>query len=284
VAGALAIILLPVFLWVIEWLGTYAGLDAGATSLAAFHTLFIAVGVILFLPFVSRFAQLVERLLPERGEVVTQRLDASLLSIPAVALEASQRALEQVAQRLLTVYSEMLSGQDTDTHEQRLQQAAPLLNEIYDFVSRVELPAGDAVAGAQRIAQLHAIDHLLRFRTRLHDLTRADIDLAEPDYGWALQNSRRILQLAQDGLAQGNLQTHLGQLEADAMELAGLSKQVRHELLRETASGPVSSANALKRTDTYRWLERTANHIWRVCHYLAQGRRANGAPPAPEPP
>src|SRR5690606_22327328 len=101
VAGALAIILLPVFLRVINWLTIHAGLDAGTTSLTAFHTLFIAVGVILFLPFVSQFARAVERFMPERGELATQRLDDSLLSIPAVALEASQRALEQVTLRML---------------------------------------------------------------------------------------------------------------------------------------------------------------------------------------
>ena len=48
VAGLLAILLLPAFLWMIAWLGTHLGLDPGATSLAAFHTLFIAVGVVLF--------------------------------------------------------------------------------------------------------------------------------------------------------------------------------------------------------------------------------------------
>src|SRR5690606_13033035 len=67
VAGALAIILLPAFLWVIDWLGQHVGLDAGATGLAAFHTLFIAVGVVLFLPFVPQFASMVERFMPEKG-------------------------------------------------------------------------------------------------------------------------------------------------------------------------------------------------------------------------
>ncbi len=272
VAGALAIALLPMFLRVIGWLDTHAGLEAGATSLAAFHTLFIVVGVVLFLPFVSRFARLVERFLPERGEVVTQRLDTSLLSIPEVALEASQRALEQVTLRLLDVYAEMLSGSGTATHETRLQQVAPLLNETYDFVSRIEMPADNVVAGAQRIAQLHAIDHLLRFHTRLHDLSQARIDLAQPGYRWALENIRQILQLAQRGLQQGDLQAHLEQLESNATQLSGLSRQVRHDLLKETASGLESSANALQRTDTFRSLERIGNHIWRICHYLSQGR------------
>lgn len=287
VAGVLAIVLLPVFLRVIGWLESHAGLDAGATSLAAFHTLFIAVGVILFLPFVPQFARLVERFLPERGEVVTQRLDASLLSIPAVALEASQRALEQVTLRLLDVYAEMLSASDTATHATRLQQMAPLLNETYDFVSRIEMPADDAEAGDQRIAQLHAIDHLLRFRTRLHDLSQSRIELTQPGYHWALESIRQILQLAQHGLQHGDLQAHLKQLESTATQLSALSRQVRHDLLREPASARENSAHALQRTDTFRWLERTGNHVWRICHYLSEGRATKDSRPeaaaAPSP-
>src|SRR5690606_29042501 len=139
-------------------------------SLAAFHTLFIAVGVVLVLPFAQGFARLVERLLPARGAVLTQRLDASMLSIPAIPLEASERALEGIAAQLLALYAEMLSGPDSGSAGSRLAQADQALEEVYGFVSRIELPAGDTAGGAQRVAQLHAIDHLLRLRTRLGDL------------------------------------------------------------------------------------------------------------------
>lgn len=271
-AGAIAIALLPLFFWAIESLGRYIRLDTEATSLAAFHTLFIAVGVALFLPFVAPFARLVERLLPARGESATQRLDASLLALPAVALEASQRALEQMAARLLGVYGEMLAGTETDSHEPRLSEAAQALNEIYAFTSRIELPAGDAAAGAQRIAQLHAIDHLLRFRTRLHDLARAGVRLTEPSYRWALANSQEILRLALQGLTRRDLRPCLGELERNSAALSGLSRRVRHDMLEGAGPDAGDPAEALRRTDTFRWLDRTGNHIWRICHYLAQGR------------
>ena len=273
VAGAVAIVLLPVFFAAIAWLGTYAGLDAGASSLAAFHTLFIGVGVALFLPFIQPFAQAVERLLPERGTVATQRLDRSMLSIPSVALEASQRALEQVALRLLDVYSEMLSGAAAQTHEARLAECASDLDDAYGFVSRIEMPARDIVQAGQRIAQLHAVDHLMRFRNRLKDIKQAEIDLTEDCYRWALDNSMHILQLAREGLQGRALAGSLPQIELDAVTLAALSRQVRHELLEESVSGAQSAAHALRRTDTFRWLERTGNHIWRICHYLSAGRR-----------
>ncbi len=278
VTGALAITLLPLFLWVIAWLGRHAGLAADATGLAAFHTLFIAVGVLLFLPFVDRFARLVERLMPERGEAATQRLDATLLSIPAVALEASQRALEHATLGLLDVYDEMLSGTATATHGSRLQRAAPTLNEIYDFVSRIESPANDAAAAAQRVALLHAIDHLLRFRARLQELTQARVDLTEPGYGWAIEGSRKILSLARRGLEGQDLHGSMESLALDAMALATQTHEARHDVLKGAEPGPGTAAVvALQRTDNFRALARTANHIWRICHYLSQGRAPEGS-------
>ncbi|ODU28953.1 MAG: hypothetical protein ABS93_02565 [Thiobacillus sp. SCN 62-729] len=279
VAGLIAIVLLPVFLFLLDLAGKYVGLQPGATSLAAFHTLFIAVGAFLFLPFTPRFGQIVERILPDRGDSMTQRLDQSLLAIPAVALEASQRALEQVTGRLLDFYSHLLSSGASASQNGGLAQAGQSLERTYDFVSRIQLPPDDARLGAQRIAQLHSIDHLLRFHGRLHDLAQAGIDFSDPDYAWAIENSRDMLALARQGLAEKDLAPRLEQLELDAVTLAALSRQVRHDLLQDMASPSASPATALRKTDAYRWMERTGHHIWRVCHYLSQGRLVNGKEP-----
>lgn len=276
VAGVLAIALLPLLYWVIAWLGTHAGLDAGAMSLAAFHTLFIALGVVLFLPVVPRFAALVERLLPDRGQDLTQRLDDTLLAIPAVALEASQRALEQSTQELLAVYADVLAGRQPPTARSQVQDLGRSLDTAYAFVSRIALRPGDATAAAQRIAQLHAVDHLLRLRTRLDDLLRTGLDLSAPTYAWALSHTQQILTLAHRGLAEQRLTSVLPELAELAVGLTELSRQMRHELLDVDTMPEGPAADILARADAYRWLERTGHHLWRISHYLAMGRPAGG--------
>lgn len=285
VAGLIAIVLLPAFLFLLDLAGKYLGLQPGATSLAAFHTLFIGAGALLFLPVTQRFGQIVERILPDRAGSVTERLDQSLLAIPAVALEASQRALEEVAQQLFDFYSELLSPGAAASRNGGLMEAGQSLDRTYDFVSRIELPADDARLGAQRIAQLHAIDHLLRFHGRLHDLAEAEIDFSDPDYAWAIENSREMLTLARQGLTDRNLAPALEQLELDAVTLTALSRQVRHDLLQNMALPSASPATALRKTDAFRWMERTGHHIWRICHYLSQGRLIDAkGPPRQETP
>lgn len=96
-SGLIALVLLPVFLWGIRQAQEHAGLDPGAVSLAAFHTGFIAVGVLIFLPFAERGARTIERWLPDRGPVLTRHLDSTVLKTPAVALEATRRALAETA-------------------------------------------------------------------------------------------------------------------------------------------------------------------------------------------
>lgn len=270
VAGALAIVLLPALFWAIEWLGAHAGLDPGAMSLAAFHTLFIALGVLIFLPVVPQFALLVERVLPEKSASLTQRLDDSLLRLPAVALEAGQRALEQTAEHLWDVYAGLLHGQPPPT--ERLQQVGQSLDTAYAFISRIELLPTDSMGAAQRIAQLHAIDHLLRFRSRLENLQRAGLQLTGTDYAWALPHNLHILELARRGLTEQCLADKLSALEESAARLAELARHMRHQLLDQTATSPTPAADLLFRADAYRWLERTAHHIWRISHHLAMGR------------
>lgn len=285
-AGLIAMVLLPVFFYVLGVLHEYAGLTPGATSLAAFHTLFIAVGVALFLPLSQRFANVVERLLPERRDDMTQRLDDSLLSIPSVALEASQRTLEQVALKLFDGYTQILSAADPDALASDLAQTHHALDHTFGFVTRIPLPTGDETLVAQRIAQLHCIDHLMRFRNRLNDFVQAQVDFASPLYHWALEKNLDILVAARTGLAAQNLGDQMERIDRDVTDLSRMSHEVRHAILQEP--GPDSSAShALHATDIFRWLERTGNHIGRICNYLSQGRvLGHGVPEtahSPEP-
>lgn len=278
VAGLIAMVLLPAYSFLIGLLHEYAGLTPGAVSLATFHSLFIAVGVLLFLPHTPRFARAVERLLPERGEDMARPLDASLLTLPALALEASQRTLMQITEQLFERLHRILSLDPSDAARADLLQARHALDRAFDFVSRIPLQAGDKKLAAQRIAQLHAIDHLLRFRTHLYDITQAGVDLGDPVYQLPLEQLRGLLALARNGLAGRGGADWPDSISREATALTGLSRQTRHEFLQ----GPDTTGSAsqvLRATDTFRWLDRAGYHIWRICHYLSRDQRTDKATP-----
>src|SRR5699024_9690078 len=108
VTGLIAIVLMPAFLFAVNQSVALLGFQPSAVILAAFHTFFILVGALLFLPFTPAFARLVERLLPEKESFKMQHLDDSLLGMPDIALAASQRTLEHVAQELFEKHKQAL--------------------------------------------------------------------------------------------------------------------------------------------------------------------------------
>ena len=72
----------------------------GVALLAAYHTAYNVVGVVVLLPLIDRFTRLVERIVPERGSPLTRCLDSSALATPIVAVEAVRRT---IARALATV-------------------------------------------------------------------------------------------------------------------------------------------------------------------------------------
>jgi phosphate:Na+ symporter len=265
--GLIAVVLLPVFLWGIGWAQQHAGLDGGAMSLAAFHTLFIAGGVAIFLPFVDRFARLIERALPDRGPVLTRHLDNTLLQAPAVALEATRRALRETAAETFSVLRTTLGGPAAagDARETQLRHAADRLQE---FFAQIPPVAEDEPLSQLRIAQMHAMDHLTRLQTRLTPPASVRRVLAEPRLQAAVTLTRAILEQGEAGLRGGAPDGWLTRVQHQASELAEVRRQERPLILQQTAGGASAPAQALEVLDAMRWLDRVGYHTWRLCNYL----------------
>lgn len=270
-AGLIALVLLPFFLPALHAASAYIGYLPGAIALAAFHSVFIAIGAAVFLPFTESFSALVQRLLPSRTAETDHHLDASLLRVPAVALEASQRTLHGMADQLLGLYRQALSKTVPASAQEDLRRMAGVLDDAYEFVARIQLPLDDEAMNGQRSAQLHAIDHLLRLLGRLRTMTGGVADFSSPSYRTAVKQAAEMVDMAQNGLKGQEQDGWLGQLESGAGSLAALRRKERHDVL----AGPLAGGEALQNlrmTESYRWLERTGRHIWRASHYLAHAR------------
>jgi phosphate:Na+ symporter len=268
--GILALILLPFFLALIRWAQNTLGLEPGALSLAAFHTLFISLGVILVLPFVGKLANMIERVLPERGSVFTRHLDPTLYSAPEVAVEAANRSLREIASH---TFREMgfciaplrqVRGHDSGSPES-LQQA---LAEVQLFLQGIPLRDGSEALGHQRVDAFHAIEHLGRMQSRLSPPTSIrhtseSADLAEP-FTWL----RECLDAGISYLESSDPQLR-DTLRLQAARLVEFRRHDRPLVMRLTAEGKLSSQQGLDRLDAVRWLDRIAYHTWRVCEHLA---------------
>jgi phosphate:Na+ symporter len=278
--GLIAVALLPLLLWGIGRAQEHLGLDPGATSLAAFHTSFIAVGVVIFLPFVRQFAAQIERWLPERGPKLTQHLDDTLLHAPAVALEATRRALGETAAELLAAIRAVLDGKNSEADEARQSRIHSALERAQEFFARIPAVAEDEPLSNLRVAQMHAIDHLTRLEAHLHPEEAVLRVLGDERVRPLVTAGREILELGHAGLHDGATPQWLAQVHQQAAALADLRRAGRPLVLKQTAEGRGDPAKALEVLDAMRWLDRVGYHTWRICNYLGGDGQPQQVPPA----
>ncbi|MFO7569982.1 MAG: Na/Pi symporter [Smithellaceae bacterium] len=274
--GLIAVLLLPFFLRVILWAQIYLGLDPGATSLAAFHTLFIALGVILFLPFTEKFSLWIERLLPEKGPTLTRHLDPTVLNVPAVALEATRRALSETAAGICGLIHLRLEGRPASVDNSCVGELPQAQDAIKTFFAKIP-PVADVEPLSQlRVTQMHAIEHLERLRDYLQP--PAVLQRIQEDDS-ALSEARRIvlsvLKEAQAGLQTGittegpiDSGDWLAGVEEKSLTLSELHRRSRPAVLKKTAIDGAPMV-ALQTLDAIRWMDRVGYHVWRIANYLA---------------
>jgi phosphate:Na+ symporter len=267
--GLIAIGLLPVLLWGLGLGQRHLGLDPGAVSLAAFHTLFIALGVAIFLPFAPQLAGWIERLLPEQGPRLTRQLDDTLLQAPSVALEATRRTLADLALELVDLLESVLSGAGPADDPARRAECVAALDAVQRFFARIPPIGDDAPLSQARVAQLHAIDHLTRLLSRLVPAPAVRKGFTAPPLLDAVDHCRRVLGLARAALLgrpPDDWPTEIGRL---AEAVTAMRRDARLRVLQQTAGGGRSPAEALVLLDAVRWLERVSSHVARTIYYLA---------------
>ncbi len=274
--GLIAIVMLPALLYVIEWAQQRFGLDPGAVSLAAFHTLFISAGVLVFLPFVDRFARRIERLLPERKGVFTRNLDASLLSLPVIALETTRQTLNELALEFAALLQDHIRRHPAQPlNEARIRRAGDETRKTHAFF--VQIPAISDVRPLSdlRVALIHAIDHLLRLEEYLHVPPAVGHTFSHPEMMSMVGECRSLLDEAKRGLTGQGEAGWEQAMAGRAERLLAFGEQRRAEIIGRTAQGKVNAADATAMLDTMRWAGRVGNHMERVCLYL---QRTSPAP------
>lgn len=273
IVGLIAIVLLPVYLYLLMTVANFFGMQPGAISLAAFHTLFILVGAALFLPFTQQFAQLIERILPEKANDLTPHLDESLLTVTDIALEAAQRTIEDITQDLIALHKRIIQNQ-TPVSSKSIEALSTALETTFDFVSRIPVSSDDKLLSSKKVAQLHSIDHLIRLAARQHYFVEEGHQINQRAFAPGLEHALEQLRLMHSGLSNNTPLEWVKKLKIESKALKELSTDTRFTLLQQP-SHTSSNREILLETDNYRWLERNSHHIWRVGYYLQQSKQSS---------
>lgn len=267
--GALAFVLL----WPLDWAAPMLAVDPHRAQLllAAFHTGFNLVGLLVMLPLTPRFADLITRLVGERGTPLVTNLDNRLLADPRSATDAAAAALTAIEADLV---DQILAGlgpaHAVPDRRARLDRADAALRAAHDFIDGIHTDPQQADARDRRGAVVHALDHLYRLRHRCGQRRRMEI----------LPDDARLRRLA--AILLGVLSRAPGP-DAPAAREARL-RRLQDLMLRQyhayrdraaaEAEAPSGSVDTLDRLDSARWLHRTAYHLWRTAVHLGRVRQA----------
>jgi phosphate:Na+ symporter len=266
-AGALGFLLEPLFTLAVRRLEWGGGVDAGAMSLAIFHTTFSLLGALLVLPAVPSFVRLVTRLVPERGPALTQHLDASLEQVPEVAVEAIRRTLIGCARGLLDgVRVRWQGGGPWDADALAAVQAA--LREARRFLGRVPPFAPPVGRSSPRLAVVHALDHLDQLAFDLANLPLLPVGAGAARLAPVHERLAALLTAALTWLGEAAGPAPIETVRHLATEVAELRRTGREAILAETAHGDLSPEMAAAVLDAVRWMDSAAYHTWRIVHHL----------------
>ena len=165
IAAVIALVLFPI---VTPLLVRASKAIDGVTLLAAYHTAYNVVGVLVLLPLIDRFTRLVERILPERRSPLTRCLDPAALATPIVAVEAVRRtiarALAAVCGSVEAALAASSRGETVRLAKDAISvpEAADALRQAQVFLSDVSGPPDSDDEQRRLTSTLHALDHASR--------------------------------------------------------------------------------------------------------------------------
>ncbi|GJQ29854.1 MAG: hypothetical protein HBSAPP03_17380 [Phycisphaerae bacterium] len=271
--GVLATGLFPIYA---ESLVRLAGSWEAPIALATFHTVFNITGVAVLLPMTGRFARVIERLIPDRGSAHTQHLDASVLRVPAVAVEAARRTVALVVRDECTVIAGVLARREGAARdiEATVRAASESLAKTRAFLAGLREPPASAGERARLESTLHALDHADRMLEHAAVEEHAAVLAGDPQGAQIAGQGVGVLEGA--AMAAGLVAdaargrpADLDSIASSAASLASLRRAHRLATINAAANGQIAPDAALARTDAARTVDRLAYHAWRAAAHLS---------------
>lgn len=278
--GALAFVLVPVAVAVETRIGSSIGITEPAIFIAAFHTGFNLLGVLLLAPAIGPFTRLVERLVPDRGAALGRQLDASVAEVPQVAVEAARRVVMEAGDIVAGVlHDALLNPRLRVVDLTALDNAAGALQQTRRFLAGVRT-SQDAADHARHLSLHHAMDHLDRLAERLRNHT-PDSTVDDVAFHQLRGRAADTIPDLREWLRGADAHSPARALGELAAEVAERRRWDRSQTLARTAAGELDPELANANLAAMRWLDSSLYHAWRAAHHLAVPDPLAAEAPAP---
>jgi phosphate:Na+ symporter len=265
--GLIAFAILPLFLELVQGVTSTAGAVDNATVIAAFHTAFNLLGVLVMLPFLVQFSHLVERIVPGPERMFTSGLDSSAQLVPTIGLDATARAIISMFEALIDA---VLEGLDNPDRAQAVARLEPHLEEgiarTRDFLRGVQTTPSDEELFARHVAVLHALDHLQRCLVWARETDLFEVAVASEPLDEPRELLVRELAKAAQWLDSANETRDTEGIHKLAEQITDSRQKAREALIAKAARDRIDVA---REQHALNWMNRIGHHVWRATHHLS---------------
>lgn len=274
--GVVALLLMPVMLWLVKRTGSVLGLeDVPAVSLALFHTVFNVLGVALMLPISHRLSRWLATLFRTQEEIASRprHLDPNVLVAPPLALNALVLETARIGRHARGQAQAVLSAerQTPLTAQTEHRVVEQLTNAVSDFVTRLQrtqLPEAVAqdlpivLRTGQYFLEISEISLDYAGERGIHEL-ELPVDVSS-DVEAFTARAAQLLARADPDLDEFSAPACL----AEADEVCADYRRVKEVLLRRSAQAGINASRLADLLEQMRRVRRMAQQVAKAAQYL----------------
>ena len=266
--GVMALFLITPYIYLWETLAEGALLKNAEIALVAFHTSFNILGVLIILPFTHQFAHLIEKIIPSKEPIFTEKLDKRLLEEPNLALEAARISAQDEFIALLRhinfILGDMKYGKKSNL---TLLQSA--LDKTHHYIDEINPKQEKHAKWKKLISLIHILDHAQRLHERCEEEEyRARLVQKSPD----LNSEQKHLITSNNEIISAISSKRF----SDARKYARTNEKLiiksmepyRNMIAEKMAKDEINIPLGTSKLEAARWLIRVSHHIARITLHM----------------
>ncbi|TNF45392.1 MAG: Na/Pi cotransporter family protein [Epsilonproteobacteria bacterium] len=263
---ALSLIAPYIYIW--DILAPGALIQNAEIALVAFHSSFNLLGVLIILPFTHYFAHLMEKIIPSKSPLFTEKLDERLLEEPSLAIEVARLSVQNEFVALLKhinfIMGDMTYGKKADLP---LLQSA--LDKTHLYVDQINPKEDKDTKWKEVISLIHILDHAQRLHERCEEEEyRARLVQISP----GLHKEHQQLITANHNIIHSILENKFSDAKKYAREneknIAKSMLPYRNMIAEKMAKDEISISSGTSKLEAERWLVRVSHHIARITYHM----------------
>jgi phosphate:Na+ symporter len=266
--AVMALFLITPYIYLWDALAPGALNQNAEIALVAFHSSFNILGVLIVLPFTHHFAHFMEKIIPSKEPIFTEKLDKRLLDEPHLALEAARISAQDefivLLQHINFILGDVVHGKKSDLVS--LQSA---LSKTYQYVDQINPMQEKDTKWKEIISLIHLLDHAQRLHERCEEEEyRARLVQKSPD----LRKEHQQLITVNNKIINALFEKRF----SDAKRYAKKNEKIitksmlpyRNIIAEKMAKDEISIPSGTSKLEAERWLVRVSHHIARITFHM----------------